>query len=182
MNSIYDNIKTAAELVSYVSVHGLSTKDEDICRAQDIFGHSTIGELVDLANDIGACDEHGNPDPNGSWYNGRRGTRDTFYSIAFHIWNWEDAVRFWNLHTNLEHEQLNLVMDDNKQKDKKIAELQMQIDQEHEMRLAEIATALDSSKKVSRLAAEVHDRDMTIMELKAELYDLMKKVETYEAQ
>ena len=26
--------------------------------------------------------------------------------IAFSIWNWEDATRFWNQHTNPEHAEL----------------------------------------------------------------------------
>ncbi len=81
MKSIYDDIKTAADLVRHVSVHGLSTKEEDIFRAQDIFGHSTIEELDTLANDIGRNNENGEPDPNGSWSSGRKGTRDTFYFI-----------------------------------------------------------------------------------------------------
>ena len=32
-----------------------------------------------------------------------------------------------------------------------------------------------ANKKLVHLEAEVHDRDMTIMELKAKLYDLMMK-------
>ena len=32
-----------------------------------------------------------------------------------------------------------------------------------------------AQKKIGQLEAEVHDRDMTIMELKAKLYDLMMK-------
>lgn len=50
--SKYDDIKTAAELVAEVRAHGLSLDQEDICRAQDIFGNSPIEELVRLANDI----------------------------------------------------------------------------------------------------------------------------------
>lgn len=32
---------------------------------------------------------------------------------------------------------------------------------------------VEQAEKISSLEAEVHDRDMTIMELKAKLYDLM---------
>ena len=32
-----------------------------------------------------------------------------------------------------------------------------------------------AQKKIGQLEAEVHDRDMTIMELKAKLYDMMMK-------
>lgn len=46
MASQYDRIKTAEELLKEVAAHGLSTKPEDICRAQDIFGHSEVKELT----------------------------------------------------------------------------------------------------------------------------------------
>ena len=65
MASEYDNIKTAKDLITEVRIHGLSLAQEDICRAQDIFGHSTIEELVALANDNGRDNENGEPDPNG---------------------------------------------------------------------------------------------------------------------
>ena len=42
MASIYDSIKTADELVRHVMYHGFSTKDDDISRAADIFGHTAI--------------------------------------------------------------------------------------------------------------------------------------------
>ena len=74
MASKYDSIKTAKDLVSEVMMHGFSLNQEDICRAQDIFGHSTIEELVNLANDIGRNDENGTPDPKGTWSSGRRRT------------------------------------------------------------------------------------------------------------
>lgn len=53
MASQYDSIKTAEELLKEVAAHGLSTKPEDICRAQDIFGRSEVKELIRLANDNG---------------------------------------------------------------------------------------------------------------------------------
>ena len=48
--SIYDSIKTAEELLKEVAAHGLSTKPEDICRAQDIFGRSEVKELIHQFN------------------------------------------------------------------------------------------------------------------------------------
>ena len=70
--SKYDSIETAAELVAEVQAHGLSTAQEDICRAQDIFGHTSVEELAHLANDIGRNNAQGEPDPHGSWSSGRR--------------------------------------------------------------------------------------------------------------
>lgn len=67
-----DQVTTATELVGLVSWQGVSTKQEDICRMQDIIGHSTIEELDLLANDIGA---DGYPDnPKSQVFSGRRGT------------------------------------------------------------------------------------------------------------
>ena len=42
MGSKYDSINTAAELVAEVQANGLSLMQEDICRAQDIFGRSAV--------------------------------------------------------------------------------------------------------------------------------------------
>lgn len=98
--SKYDKIETAAELIAEVAAHGLSMAQDDICRAQDIFGRTPIGELARLANDIGRNNENGEPDPEGSWSSGRKGTQETFYSIAFSIWHWQQATAFYNEHTN----------------------------------------------------------------------------------
>ena len=50
--SKYDSIRTAAEMVQEVRMHGLSTAQEDLNRVADIFGRSNVEELVRLANDI----------------------------------------------------------------------------------------------------------------------------------
>lgn len=169
--SKYDSIQTAAELVAEVQAHGLSTAQEDICRAQDIFGHTSVEELARLANDNGRNNDQGQPDPQGSWSSGRRPTQGTFYSIAFSIWNWEDATRFWNLHTNPERQAW--------QEDKRIVgELQ------HKVMVAEIdrdaAKNLlrTSEKKASDLIDALTDAERRactaeaqVLALKARLYD-----------
>ncbi len=99
MSSKYDSIQTAKDLILEVSAHGLSLAQEDICRAQDIFGHTAIEDLVALANDIGRDNERGEPDPKGSHYSGRPGTRKEFYQILFNIWHWEQATEFYNKYT-----------------------------------------------------------------------------------
>lgn len=86
--SKYNSIKTAAELVAEVQLHGLSTDQEDIRRAQDIFGQTPIKELIRLANDIGMNNEKGEPDPKGTWNSGRKATQGTFQMIVSHIWRW----------------------------------------------------------------------------------------------
>ena len=182
--SKYDSIKTAAELVAEVQAHGLSLVEEDIVRAQDIFGHSTVKELVDLANDIGRNNENGEPDPKGTWSSGRHETRSTFYFVLFKIWNWEDAVRFWNQYSNPEHEEvkelqakLKAEMAEHSKTKEALKEQKISTDAEHKFLLIERGKRCERSKKIDSLEAELHDRDMTIMELKAKLYDLLVEKE-----
>ena len=46
---------------------------------------------------------------------------------------------------------------------------------EHEARLAETSDKLKAQKEIDRLSAELHDKNMEVMELKAKLYDFMVK-------
>lgn len=177
MSSKYDSIKTPAEMVSEVMVHGLSTNQEDLCRVQDIFGGAPIEELVKLANDIGRNNENGEPDPKGSWSSGRKPTQSTFYMILSAIWNWEEVTRFWNQHTNPEHEKYQEMLTAYDVLKKHSDSVHNELEQEHERRLEETNARMKAGEEVGRLAAELHDRDMEIMELKAKLYDLMMKGE-----
>lgn len=174
MASKYDNIKTAKDLVSEVMMHGLSLNQEDICRAQDIFGHSTIEELDALANDIGRNDEHGNPDPKGTWSSGRRGTRSTFYQIAFNIWNWEDATRFWNEHSNPAMDALRVAETEARAAKKKIDQMN-----EANESLRQKAAELDADRnkyvqKEFEARAALKEAEAEIIRLKARLFDMME--------
>lgn len=173
MESIYDNISTAKELVNYVMVHGMSTKTEDICRMQDIFGNSAVEDLAFLANDIGRDNHDGEPDPKGTMYSGRRATRGTFYSILFSIWNWEDATRFWNTHTNPEHEKLKELRTENAAlKDMaRIAEQEREkFNDERANREAYIDEKLALLDEAIRRA---EDAEAEVIRLKARLFDLI---------
>ena len=171
--SKYDGIKTAADLVKEVRLHGLSLDQEDICRAQDIFGNAPIEELAFLANDIGRNNRNGEPDPKGTVSSDRPATQNTFYSILFRIWNWEDATRFWNQHTNPEHEQTEEIRSKLKAEMAEHAKTKKALEGEHNAVLHERSQVCELKAKVACLESEVHDSDMTIMELKAKLYDLM---------
>lgn len=175
MESIYDEIKTAADLVREVALHGLSTKQEDICRAQDIFGNSAVEELVRLANDNGRNDEHGNPDPKGSWSSGRRATQSIFYSIAFAIWNWEDATRFWNQYTNPDKEMLVKTYEENanlKKQNETLTERRNQLSQEVEEAANKWQSTYEQFREQEERALKA---EAEIVQLKAKLYDLMTK-------
>lgn len=171
--SKYDNIQSAKELVLEVQAHGLSTLQEDLCRAQDIFGNSSVEELVALANDIGRNNEKGEPDPKGSCSSSRRATQGTFYSIAFQIWNWEDATRFWNQHTNPEREEFVELRKQVRGLETQVKHYDEQLGQERELRQSEEVEAAKLKNKVEHLEIDVQVRNREITELKAKLYDLM---------
>ena len=177
MASIYDSIKTARELLEEVSMRGFSTKQEDICRAQDIFGHSSVDELVKLANDNGRSDRDGNPDPRGSWCSGREGLSKKFYMVLFQIWNWEDATRFYNQYSNFpvidEKAELEAKKKELKKAEQQIKDLEAvekcteNFYEQEKKKAEEVAGELESTKKS---LAEAEDE---IIRLKAKLYDLM---------
>lgn len=175
MASIYDNIKTARELVSFVKAHGMSTKTEDICRAQDIFGNSTIEELDDLANDIGRNNDDGEPDPKGTWSSGRMETRSTFYSILFHIWNWEDATRFWHQHSNPEYEELKVLREERRKLGEQVKQLTARRDEllADTKRGTEYIGELNSRLTDTEARAEAAEAE--VVKLKARLFDLLIK-------
>ena len=174
MASKYDKIQTAKDLVSEVMMHGLSLNQEDICRAQDIFGHTPVEELAELANDIGRNDEHGNPDPNGTWSSGRRETRSTFYQIAFNIWKWEDATRFWNQHSNPLKEAADIAEAQRRETKKRLD----QLNEAHEA-LRQKAVKLDEDlnkyvQKEFEARAALKEAEAEIIRLKARLFDMME--------
>lgn len=170
-----DQVTTAAELVALVSWQGVSTKPEDIGRMQDIIGHSTIEELDRLANDHGQCDMNGNPDPNGTWSSGRRGTRDTFYHLLSIIWNWQDLMNFWNEHTNPDHFRVKELEEKVKKAEaackrfnEDYNELRKGAEELSNHKAKLTAVAMDQKNRLEAQARE-------IMEFKAKLYDLMVK-------
>lgn len=184
MASQYDAIKNAEDLLVYIRMHGLSTAQEDLNRAADIIGHTAVGELDRLANDIGRNNEHGEPDPKGSWSSSRPATQNLLYSLLTHIWNWQEVASFWNLHTNPEHEQLQQAKQQAKADAEsymsRIKELEGQNDDsQNAIREAEDATRQKEAKlrganaEIEQLKKEASAKDLEIIQLKAKLYDLM---------
>lgn len=173
MNSKYDSIVTAADLVIEVQLNGLSTAQEDICRAQDIFGNTNIGELARLANDIGRNNENGEPDPKGSCSSGRKATQGTFYAIISHIWNWEEVTRFWNQHTNPQTKELielrhayELIADGNR--------VLRNANDELEKRLAALLESNgDMATHIGDAQRRAEEAEAEVTRLKAKLYDLL---------
>jgi hypothetical protein len=160
--SKYDTIRTAADLVAEVVIHGLSTAQEDINRAADIFGRSTIEELVALANDIGRNNEKGEPDPKGTWCSNRRGTRDTFYFIVFTVLGWEQATDFHNTYT--------LEIPKIRQERDKALEKSAQQQEELNALYRRHANLVDDNEKLVETNKQLTEE---VIRLKAKLYDLM---------
>lgn len=162
MKTKLEQIETAAELVTLVSWQGVSTKQEDICRMQDIIGHSTIEELDRLANFTGDK-------------SGKMGTQSYFYHILSVIWRWDDLIEFWNKHTNPEHKQMKeaneLLMKCEKELKfaNEILEKKNKDEEDFRKRYCEL---LDKSMDQEKAIAA---KDREIMELKAKLYDMMVK-------
>lgn len=173
MSSKYDSIQTVAELVAEVQIHGLSLAMEDICRVQDIFGHTSFEELARLANDTGRNNAQGEPDPKGTWSSGRRGTQNTFYSIISSIWHWEEVTRFWNTYTNPQTEELKKLREENKR-----------LTEENEMLKARRDELLEDAKvgadaitvltgRVGDAQRRAEEAEAEVVRLKAKLYDLL---------
>lgn len=159
MESKYDKVKTAKELIDEIEMCGRSNALEDIVRMQDIFGHSTEEELAALANS--------------SDYD----TKNVFYSTLFAIWNWEDAVRFWNLHSNTERDALAKKAEDAIGRAEKWKLSFTDADKKLETAYRNAGTL---NEEVARLEDEVAtvskenaDLKFETMALKAKLYDLM---------
>lgn len=179
MKSIYDSIQNPKDLLRYVSVHGLSTSQEDIVRVQDIFGHASLDELIALANDNGRMDEDGKPDPRGSFSTGKKGLSSVFYSVLFNIWNWEDATRFYNTYSNFpvidnqkELELLRIKESEAKEQvtrlENTVAEVKSQFEKEKDRAYRAEHDLFEAEKRLN-------EKDNEIVRLKAKLYDMIMK-------
>lgn len=146
----YDDIKTAKELVEEVALNGMSLNQDDQIRAQDIIGHSTVGELEELAN-------------------GKLGGK--FYFLLQHIWNIEDVIRFWNNNSNPEHKEVELLRDEAK----KFREYSKKLADEVESLKSELAQL--KVKAINDNASSEKDKQ-EIIRLKARLFDLMEQLES----
>ncbi len=171
--SIYDNIKTAKDLIFEVKAHGLSTNIEDMCRAQDIFGNSTVEELEALATDNGRRDADGNPDQFGTWSSGKEGTQKYFYQIIFTIWNWEESTKYYNEHSNKIYIDA-MKADRENERLRAAIEKATQAETNSQEAIADYRQAIrDLHNEKEDYEKELEEKDAEIIKLKARLYDLM---------
>lgn len=152
MASIYDKYNTPKEIVEEVEYHGLSTKQEDICRVQDIFGRAPISTLVELSNGMRS---------------------EKFYMILFHIWNWKEATDFYNQYSNPKFAELKcnseLYEQCNKSLKEKVSEnerLERAVNEKQSARIK-------AEEKVGLAELKIAELEQQIIELKAKLYDVL---------
>ena len=167
--SKYDSITTAKDLIIEVAMHGLSTIQEDINRAADIFGRTCIEELASLANDDGLeTKEDGS-----RWSTGKRGTQKTFYSIAFRIWHWEDATRFFNEHTNPATKDAKETAQELRKAKEEISSLTNSLNKLREQHNEQGEKYTDCGIRLHEMEQENRNLKHEIITLKSRLYDLM---------
>ena len=150
MTSQYDKIKTAKELIEEIRIHGFSTVQEDVCRAQDIFGHSPVGELVEIAS--------------GSH-------QDAFYMVLFHIWNWRDATAFYNEHSNPDN--VKVLKEELSGCKKELKNAAENIEKLKEGYSKELENNRNLGKSLNEFEEENRKLEDEIIRLKAKLYDSM---------
>lgn len=91
MASEYDKIETFKDLYISVKAHGMLTDIEAVCRAQDIIGHSTEAELLNILDK----------------------DRMNFYLILSVCWDRERVFDFWNKHSNPDRQRMNEAIKEN---------------------------------------------------------------------
>lgn len=91
MASEYDKIETFKNLYISVKMHGMLTDIEAVCRAQDIIGHSTEAELLDILEK----------------------DRMNFYLIISTCWDRDRVFDFWNKHSNPDRQRMNEAIKEN---------------------------------------------------------------------
>lgn len=91
MASEYDKIETFKDLYISVKAHGMQTNIEAVCRAQDIIGHSTETELLNILEK----------------------DRGNFYLIISTCWDRDRVFEFWNKHSNPDRQRMNEAIKEN---------------------------------------------------------------------
>ena len=162
--SEYDNINNLRDLLVHITMHGMSTKTEDILRMQDIVGNTSVQDLVAFAND---------KDEMGNMKNWRR-----FYSLLFSIWNWEDALTFWANNSNPERAKMSALRERNKVLEKENCEnkkLKAWLDKAYEKQEYYRDQYTQTLEKNMDMEKILKQKDEEIVKLKAKMYDLMVK-------
>ena len=170
MKTKLNEIKTAAELITFVSAFGIPTDQESICTMQDIIGHTGQDELVRLATDDGTERRDGE-----TWSTGRRGTKATTMNLLFHIWHWEDATQFYNNYVNPIQKKMKEEIETGRKEKAKNEHLKAELEDVRNRlnQTTETGKKILSEKIVAE--KELEKAQAEILRLKAMLFDYMTK-------
>lgn len=154
MDNRLKEIKSTAQLITYIRCHGTPTDLESICTMQDIVGHEAIETLENIAQTHSG----------------------TFYTLLYKIWNWQDATEFYNRVSNQVYISTMAKAKENaaevkRLKEKTTAQAEQIYKTESDLtttadRVNELTTELKEAKE----KAEAYEQE--IIRLKAKLYDL----------
>jgi hypothetical protein len=163
MTSQYDKIETAVDLVREVKMHGLSITQVDICRAQDIIGHSTVEEIAFLA-DGGEKDCYGNANDY---------IQRTLFQIIFACWDRDRAVALYNEHVTRYPQRLKEVQEQFHAETQEHAETKNKLEHEKLQHRKASAEADSLQRDLNEMIDAHKAAEFEIQRLKAKLYDLM---------
>jgi hypothetical protein len=154
--SEYDNITTADDLVREVMQNGLSTTQEDLNRAADIIGQTSVGDLEALAK-------------NKAWklqFDRFAETARALYAILHSIWGYDEFCRFYARHA------LGLFDEIAEANEKFCAEKEVNRELLAQCNHAREAIQAETSRK-NEVLAELEAAEAQVLRLKAKLYDQM---------
>lgn len=167
----YSDLKTARSLVEFVMANGLQMDVDSLSIARDIISNASVGELDDLANNA-------DPSIKQTAANGRRiETRSTFYKILFAVWDWSDAVEFWNIHTNPNYTEVLARRTENKQQTDEITKLRARRDELLREINQSAITVRELMDKAHYWQQKAEASENEILKLKAKLYDFLVEKE-----
>jgi len=162
--SKYDNITTAADLISEVRANGLSTATEDIVRAQDILGRSTVEEIDFLAQG-GEINDSGKPK--------KEYIQKVLFQIVFACLDRERAVALYNKHVTRYPAQLEEAQGKLRQEIQEHNRTKDYLDIESRMHKTAEDERVALKENYTKLLEAHQAAEAEILQLKAKLYDMM---------
>lgn len=153
----FEEIKTAEELLQYTRIHGIPMDQDSINFMQDVVGHDTVRNLAALAETEDAK------------------RADAFFHLLFTIWNWREAVAFYNQHGNPMYQRLKSKAEEAERLRKAYAE-ELDARQDRDDKLREFYDKVEKrDDQITDLEKQLEAKDLEILKLKAKLYDYMVK-------
>lgn len=153
----FEDLTTAADLLTYIKAHGRPTDIKSICRMQDIIGHTAVNHLIDITQE----------------------NTSHMMPLLLDIWNWEDATNFYNKHINVEYRDTRKALKDITADCISWKERAEDLEKVSQSHMADWCKAEAEKKDLQAEAEEQKKRadaaEAEVMKLKAMLFDYMMK-------